>query len=538
MFARGSRRRRSGHGPAASEAPDLGRPCQSCGDQCPGFLVHGWRKICRHCKCPREEHTESSVPEDLEQLMARLTSDFQRHSTSDDGSGWASEEYTWVPPGLRPEQVDRFFSCLPEDKVPYVNSLGERYRIQQLLRQLPPHDSEAQYCAALEEEEEKELRLFSQKRRRENLGRGTVRAFPVSITGAICEQAGKIYCGRHHAERLRPRCQACDEIIFAAECTEAEGQHWHIQHFCCFECEGPLGGQRYVMRGSRPHCGTCYEARHTQYCDSCGERIGMEQGQMAYGGQHWHASESCFSCCRCRRPLLGEPFLPRQGQIFCSLVCSLPIQAEAAVTVAPVGAGATAICPPVPTTTTLQTRTQSGSLASRECSHLCRGTSQRHSMPVLGLRRRVGPSPWQPLQPDLQFTSAPNSAASSGGPEFCRQGELRVNFQEPLLAQVPQERKQLQGPALLSPHSPPAQASHHPLEWDSIWVSSSSLSSSSDSEEDGYFLGERIPLPPALQRATLGPQGKEGKWRTCPGPPRQAQSQGQPQDRDRNCIVA
>lgn len=25
-------------------------------------------------------------------------------------------------------------------------------------------------------------------------------------------QEGKIYCGRHHAERLKPRCCACDEV--------------------------------------------------------------------------------------------------------------------------------------------------------------------------------------------------------------------------------------------------------------------------------------------------------------------------------------
>lgn len=25
-------------------------------------------------------------------------------------------------------------------------------------------------------------------------------------------QDGQIYCGRHHAERLKPRCQACDEV--------------------------------------------------------------------------------------------------------------------------------------------------------------------------------------------------------------------------------------------------------------------------------------------------------------------------------------
>ncbi|XP_072482268.1 prickle planar cell polarity protein 3 isoform X2 [Notamacropus eugenii] len=592
MFARGSRRRRSGRGPPESEDPGLEQPCNSCGDQCPGFLVHDWRKICQHCKCPREAHTGTGVPEDLEQLMARLISDFQRHSASDDSFGWASEEYAWVPPGLKPEQVDQFFSCLPEDKVPYVNSLGERYRVQQLLRQLPPHDSEAQYCAALEEDEAKELKLFSQKRRRENLGRGAVRAFPVSITGAICEQcgkqigggdlavfasraghgtcwhpqcflcatcgellvdliyfyqAGKIYCGRHHAECLRPRCQACDEIIFAAECTEAEGRHWHIRHFCCFDCEGPLGGQRYVMRGSRPHCGTCYEARHTQYCDSCGERIGMEQSHMTYGGQHWHASESCFSCCRCGRPLVGEPFLPRQGQIFCSRACSLPAQAETEVAEATVGAAAVTNYPLVPSAASFRARSRAGSLAGRACSHFCRGAPQRHSMPVLGLRR-VGPSPWQPPQPDPLPTSVSSPAASSGGPDFCRRGELRVSFREPLVAQAPQEREQLQDPPPPPPppQSPLAQPSqrrsclppHHytaRLHWDSA----SSLSSSSDSEDDGYFLGEPIPVPPALQRATLGSQGKkEGMWGTPPGPPRQVSSQGRHQDRDRNCTVA
>ena len=34
-----------------------------------------------------------------------VVSDPQRHSHSDDDSGCALEEYTWVPPGLKPEQV-------------------------------------------------------------------------------------------------------------------------------------------------------------------------------------------------------------------------------------------------------------------------------------------------------------------------------------------------------------------------------------------------------------------------------------------------
>lgn len=33
----------------------------------------------------------------------------QRHSQSDDDSGCALEEYTWVPPGLRPDQVRNIY---------------------------------------------------------------------------------------------------------------------------------------------------------------------------------------------------------------------------------------------------------------------------------------------------------------------------------------------------------------------------------------------------------------------------------------------
>lgn len=43
----------------------------------------------------------------MDQKVSKLTSGFQRSSTSDDDSGCALEEYAWVPPGLRPEQVRR-----------------------------------------------------------------------------------------------------------------------------------------------------------------------------------------------------------------------------------------------------------------------------------------------------------------------------------------------------------------------------------------------------------------------------------------------
>lgn len=42
---------------------------------------------------------------DMEPKVNKLTFGFQRSSTSDDDSGCALEEYAWVPPGLRTEQV-------------------------------------------------------------------------------------------------------------------------------------------------------------------------------------------------------------------------------------------------------------------------------------------------------------------------------------------------------------------------------------------------------------------------------------------------
>uniref|UniRef100_A0A3Q4G103 Prickle homolog 1b n=1 Tax=Neolamprologus brichardi TaxID=32507 RepID=A0A3Q4G103_NEOBR len=288
--------------------------------------------------------------------MGKISVGFQRSSTSDDDSGCALEEY-----------VQMYFASLPEDKVPYVNSPGEKHRIRQLLYQLPPHDNEVRYCHSLTEEEKRELHMFSTQRKREALGRGTPKVLPRALQHTRCENccgdikggemaifasragpnpcwhpacfvcatcqellvdliyfyhSGKILCGRHHAELLKPRCSSCDEIIFADECTEAEGRHWHMKHFACFECGTMLGGQRYIMKDGRPYCCGCFESLYAEYCESCGENIGVDHAQMTYEGVHWHATDQCFCCAQCKTSLLGCPFLPKQGRIYCSKACS------------------------------------------------------------------------------------------------------------------------------------------------------------------------------------------------------------------------
>lgn len=90
-------------------------------------------------------------------------------------------------------------NCLPDEKVPYVNSLGEQYRAKQLLYQLPPHDSEVKHCHNLNEDEKRELRSFHARRRKDCLGRGNVRTFPETPTGVsgICQRTPqvRIHCG-------------------------------------------------------------------------------------------------------------------------------------------------------------------------------------------------------------------------------------------------------------------------------------------------------------------------------------------------------
>lgn len=295
---------------------------------------------------------------------------FQQHSrlsNSDDDSGCALEEYAWCPPGLKAEQVRQFFKCFPEDKVPFLNSIGEKYRTKMLEEQLPPHDSDPKYCRSLNEDEKNELRIFNEQQRHNALGRGSARQLSLTQSpipcrgcqtliesGSICvfaERAGRtglwhpqcfictqckeflvnliyfykdgqLYCGRHHAELYKPRCTACDEIIFSDECTEAEGYSWHMDHFCCSNCKKRLGGERYVMRQSQPYCLNCFETMYAEYCDTCGERIETDQAQMAHESQHWHATDACFYCYTCRIPLHNRGFFPRYGALFCSNECA------------------------------------------------------------------------------------------------------------------------------------------------------------------------------------------------------------------------
>lgn len=178
-------------------------------------------------------------------------------------------------------------------------------------------------------------------------------------------------------------CVPCSQLIFMEECIEAEGRRWHLEHFCCLECDVPLRGQRYVMRSGRPCCRGCFESLFAEPCQACGDPIGMsparptppragcsgaslprqagrglgglrsqspaagrggrvladgrgkslplsggcssgaDSEEATHQGLHWHARAACFCCSLCRKPLRGQPLTSCHGQLFCSETCSL-----------------------------------------------------------------------------------------------------------------------------------------------------------------------------------------------------------------------
>jgi len=97
--------------------------------------------------------------------------------------------------------VSEYMHSLPVHCIPYAGgSVGDRWRATQLLRQLPPQDTEVRYCHGLSDEEKRELRLFSAQRRHDSLGRATV--LPITVSNR-CHQV--IHNSLGHAALLPVR---------------------------------------------------------------------------------------------------------------------------------------------------------------------------------------------------------------------------------------------------------------------------------------------------------------------------------------------
>ena len=119
-----------------------------------------------------------------------------------------------------------------------------------------------------------EVAIFAERAGRDKCWHPT--CFSCSECGEILEDLlyyysyGQLFCGRHFATKMNiPRCAACDELIFSAEYTAAEDRFWHVKHFCCWTCDMPLAGHKYIPVDGMPHCLQCWQRQHGKTCSTC-----------------------------------------------------------------------------------------------------------------------------------------------------------------------------------------------------------------------------------------------------------------------------
>ncbi|XP_076281325.1 four and a half LIM domains protein limpet isoform X2 [Lasioglossum baleicum] len=104
-------------------------------------------------------------------------------------------------------------------------------------------------------------------------------------------------------------------LIFSGEYTKAMNKDWHSGHFCCWQCDESLTGQRYVLRDEHPYCIKCYESVFANSCEECNKIIGIDSKDLSYKDKHWH--EACFLCNRCRVSLVDKQFGSKVDKIYC-----------------------------------------------------------------------------------------------------------------------------------------------------------------------------------------------------------------------------
>ena len=63
------------------------------------------------------------------------------------------------------------------------------------------------------------------------------------------------------------------------------------------------------------------ESKEQNYCETFDENIKADEPQKTHETQHWHATDACFYCHKCRIPLNNRGFFPRYGEIFCTIEC-------------------------------------------------------------------------------------------------------------------------------------------------------------------------------------------------------------------------
>ncbi|KAL6425258.1 hypothetical protein ACFW04_009473 [Cataglyphis niger] len=306
------------------------------------------RKNCTSCKCPREAH--DVCHEEWVSVRSRLGLKGDE-SNGPIGVDPRERGLAWAPPGLPSHKIEEYFSMLPEIAIPRLGTPGERHRDRQLAIQLPKQDLARAYCRHLDPKHASSADDFMAARNEIALDIGSVQevlerdlecgvcglslkygslAVSASKLGllyhpacfscadckellvdlAYCVHDDTLFCERHYAEQLKPRCAACDEDL------SYKDKHWHEACFLCNRCRVSLVDKQFGSKLDKIYCGNCYDAQFASRCDGCGEIFRAGTKKMEYKTRQWH--EKCFCCVVCKNPIGTKSFIPREQEIYCA----------------------------------------------------------------------------------------------------------------------------------------------------------------------------------------------------------------------------
>eukprot|EP01116_Phalansterium_solitarium_P012923 TRINITY_DN2967_c0_g1_i1.p1 TRINITY_DN2967_c0_g1~~TRINITY_DN2967_c0_g1_i1.p1 ORF type:complete len:616 (+),score=174.76 TRINITY_DN2967_c0_g1_i1:128-1975(+) len=130
--------------------------------------------------------------------------------------------------------------------------------------------------------------------------------------GKFHKHDGHPYCAKDYHELFSAKCAGCSEPI-TGKMVQALGKRWHPDHFVCFQCKKPFGGEQFHVEDGQPYCGPCHEQAFLPKCAKCSEPIHGEV--ISALGNDYHPEH--FACFTCGEQFADGRFFTKDNQPYC-----------------------------------------------------------------------------------------------------------------------------------------------------------------------------------------------------------------------------
>jgi len=94
------------------------------------------------------------------------------------------------------------------------------------------------------------------------------------------------------------------QLIYVGEYTKALNKTWHLNHFCCWQCNILLTNKKYIVINDHPFCQKCYNNIIANVCRICRQPIGPECKDLYVRDRHYHGK--CLVCVDCNVSLVSS----------------------------------------------------------------------------------------------------------------------------------------------------------------------------------------------------------------------------------------